>query len=276
MPLRINLNKDALFAQTNLGIVQQKLTTALEHLSSGLRINHAWEDPAGLLLSTQMQFNIVGVDAGTYNLRMSVDLLNTADSFTRTITENMQRMTDLAYQARNALLTTAQRQSLNFEFRELIDEIGRLTVNATYNGRVLLDGSLANVTIQVGVSAADTVTLSIPTLTIGANGLGISALTIGSMPAALSAISMLGTAASGVLSPAIAAIGAQAAGWSKSADAMEIYSTNLKAARSRIIDADIAVETTNLTNAQVVVQSGIAALAQANAAQTLALGLIGG
>jgi flagellin len=275
MPLRINLNKDALFAQTNLGIVQRNLTQALEHLSSGLRINHAWEDPAGLLLATQMQFQITGVDAGVNNLNMAVDLLNTADSFTRTITENLTRMTDLAYQAKNGLLTTAQRTTLNSEFVELIDEIERLATNATYNGRVLLDGSLSAVSVQTGASAADAVTVSIPTLTIGGAGLGISALTITSMPAAQSAISMIETATRFTLAPAIAAIGAQSAGWLRSADAMSIYSTNLKAARSRIIDADIATETTKLTNAQVVVQSGIAALAQANAAQTLALGLIG-
>jgi len=274
MPLRINLNQNALFAQTNLGIVQRKLSTALERLSSGLRINHAADDAAGLLLSMQMQFQIGGVDAGTSNLRMAVDLLNTADSFTRTVSEDLERMNDLAYQARNGLLTSAQRSALNFEFVELIDEIERLTTNATYNNRVLLDGSLNAITVQTGYSAADVVTLSIMGMTIGANGLGISALTITSMPAAGSAISMIETASRAVLAPSVAAIGAQASGWMKSADGMEMYSTNLKAARSRILDADIAAETTNLTNAQVVVQSGIAALAQANAAQTLALGLL--
>lgn len=276
MPLRINLNKDALFAQTNLGIVQGKLTQALERLSSGLRINHAWEDPAGLLFSLQMQFQIVGVDAGNVNLSMAVDAMNTSDSFTRTIGDNLTRMTDLSFQAKNALLTTEQRSTLNFEFMELLEEVNRMAQNAEYNGKVLLNGSLLGVTVQTGYSAGNVVTLSIPCLTIGGSGLNISAMSIGGgMTYAQSAINQINSSVQTIFGPAIAAIGAQSAGWSRSVSAQEMYSANLKAARSRIIDADLAQETTNLTNAQVIVQSGIGALAQANAAQTLALGLLG-
>jgi flagellin len=276
MPLRINLNANSLFAQTNLAVKQRAMSTALERLSSGLRINHSSDDAAGFLLSLQMQFQIVGVDAGTNNLSMAIDLLNTADSYTRTISDDMTRMVDLASQAKNQLLTGNQRTALNFEFQELLDEIQRLTTNATYNGRTLLDGGLNGVTVQTGASNGDIVIVSIGTMTTGAvAGLGISMLSIGTFTAAMSAISMINSAVNIILSPNVASIGAQAAGWLKSVDAQQMYSTNLKAARSRIVDADIAVETTNMTNAQVVVQSGIAALAQANSAQTLALGLIG-
>jgi len=275
MPLRINLNKDALFSQTNLGITQRKLSSALERLSSGLRINHSYEDPAGFLFSVQMQFQILGVDTGTNNLTMAIDALNTADSYTRTITEDMQRMVELSYQAKNAILTDQQRSTLNSEFMEIIEEIQRLATNAVYNGRALLNGSLQGLTIQTGFSSTDVVSLSIPTLTIGNSGLAISALSIsGSMTWAQSAVQQINFSSVSLLGPTIAAIGAQASGWLKSADAQAAYSTNLKAARSRIIDADLAQETVNLTNAQVVVQSGIAALAQANQAQTMALGLL--
>jgi|GEM_PF-1999885 len=274
MPLRILTNVQSLFAQRNLGIAQRSLGSALEKLSSGLRINHSYDDPSGFLYSVQMTFKIQGTEAGTNNLRMAVEVMNTADSYTRTIAENMERMGELGTQATNNLLTAQQRSAMQFEFNELIDEIQRLTVNAVYNGRTLLDGSMQGVTVQAGYSVADVISISINGLTIGT--LGIASLSLATIGGANQAITIVNSAAAFILSPAVAAIGAQAAGWLKSTDAQDAYTTNLRAARSRILDTDVAVETTNLTNAQVIVQSGIAALAQANSAQTLALGLISG
>jgi flagellin len=181
----------------------------------------------------------------------------------------------LATQAHNALLTGDQRAGLNYEFQELIGEIQRLSTNAAYNGKTLLDGTILGSTVQSGFSVADQVQISIAALTTAANGLAIAGMTISSMTGASSAIQAVNSVAVGVLAPAVASLGAQAAGWMKSTEAQDFYLTNLKSARSRIQDADVAAETTNLTNYQVIVQSGIAALAQANSAQTLALGLLG-
>jgi flagellin len=274
MPLRILTNTQSLFAQQALGVNQKGLAKALERLSTGKRINHSYDDAAGYLFSVQTAFNYIGVDAGTNNLRMAVDALNTADSYTQLITDDLQRMADLADQAHNGLLTADQRAGLNFEFVEIQNEIGRVTQNASYNKQLLLDGTLsAGITIQSGYSMTDLVNLSIQSLTTGVL-LG-GALTISTMAGASTAIQTIASSVITILSPTIAGIGAQAAAWGKTADAQDVYSTNLKAARSRVWDADIAAETTNLTNAQVIVQSGIAALAQANTAQSLALGLIG-
>lgn len=272
MPLRILTNAQSLFAQQNLGIAQKGLNTALERLSSGLRINHSYDDPAGYLFALQMTFQIDSTNAGTNNLRMAIELMNTADSYTKTIGENLNRMSDLATQAHNALLTGDQRAMLNYEFVELRAEIQRLAQNATYNGRTLIDGAILGSTVQSGYSVSDFVQISINALTQGA--LGITALTVSTMAGASAAITAINSAAVFVLAPAAAALGAQAAGWMKSTDAQDAYVTNLMSARSRVRDADVAAETTNLTNYQVIVQSGIAALAQANAAQTLALGLL--
>ena len=272
MPLRILTNTQSLFAQTNLGIAQKGLNQALERLSSGLRINHAYDDPAGFLFSLQMSFTINGSAAGNNNLRMAIELMNTADSYSRTISENLSRMNELATQAHNALLTADQRAGLNYEFRELIGEIQRLAQNAVYNGKTLLDGSIIGSAVQAGFSVSDVVQISINSLTTAA--LGIAALSISSMTAASSSIAAVNSAAVTILSPAVASLGAQAAGWMKSTEAQDFYLTNLRAARSRINDADIAAETTNLTNYQVIVQAGVAALAQSNSAQTLALGLL--
>jgi flagellin len=273
MPLRILTNTQSLFAQANLGISQKGLNQALERLSSGLRINHAYDDPAGFLFALQMTFNITGEQSGTNNLHMAIDMLNTADSYTRTISEDMSRMSDLATQAHNGLLTGDQRAGLNYEFQELYAEIQRLATNASYNGKTLLDGGILGSTVQSGFSVSDFVQISINALTQTAL-FGAAAMTISTMVGASTAIGIVNSGVTTVLSPAVAALGAQAAGWMKSADAQDFYTTNLKAARSRIQDADVAAETTNLTNYQVIVQSGIAALAQANSAQTLALGLL--
>ncbi len=276
MGFRILTNTMSLVAQTNLTYTQRALTSALEKLSSGSRINHAYDDPAGYLMALQMQFQITGTDVGTNNLYMAIDALNTADSFLRVVQDDLQRMNELAYLAKNGLMTPDQRNTYNYEFQELISEIQRLTTNANYNGRVLMNGSLAGVTIQTGASAADVVTMSIQTMTAGGSGLALTGLAISTIQRADSAILQIKSAVRVTVGPTIAALGAQASGWMRSTAAQESYSTNLKAARSRIYDADIAAETTNLTNSQIIVQSGVAALAQANAAATLAMGLIGG
>jgi flagellin len=275
MGFRILTNAMSLVAQTNLTVSQKAMDQALTRLSSGARINTSADDPAGYIMALQMQFQITGTDVGTNNLNMAVDAMNTADGFLRVINTNLSRMLELAYLAKNDLMTPDQRALYNYEFLELVNEIDRLTLNANYNGKVLMNGSMNGVTVQTGASATDVVTLSIGILTIGTSGLYINTLGISTLSAANCTILQINSTTRGNLGPVLAAIGAQSAGWSRSIQAMESYSTNLKSAKSRIWDADIAAETTNLTNAQVIVQSGIAALAQANAAATMALGLIG-
>lgn len=275
MALRILTNIPSLTAQRNLDIAQRALTKALERLSSGIRINRAADDPAGFLVSILMDFQVKGVDVGTNNLLMAVDLLNTADAYVRTISENLTRMEELAFLAHNSLLSDAQRAAYNLEFQERIIEIQRLASNAAYMGKALLTGSLVGSIIQTGPSLVDVVTISIETLTTGACGLNISGLSISTMSSASQVIFTMPTTINTYFGPRIANIAAQASAWLSSSDAQKALLEALKAGKSRIWDADLAAETTNLTNAQVIVQSGIAALAQANAAQTLALGLIG-
>jgi flagellin len=267
-------NVSSATAQNNLAIKQRSLTTALERLSSGTKINHAHENPASFLMATQMQFQIGGEEAGVNNLGMAADLLNTADSYTRAISGNIERMSELAYQAKNALLTPDQRQSLQAEFGELNAEVDRLASNATYNGRPLLDGSLNNVVVQSGASASSSVNLSIGNLTTGAAGLNTAGLNISTMAGAQAAITQLDTATTNVLNPVIANIGAQAASWTKSADAQSTYIANLKSARSSIIDADMADEATRLVASKILVKSGVSALAHSQQAKLNVLNIL--
>jgi flagellin len=273
MALYIQSNIDSIVAQNHLGVAKDALSTALERISSGLRINHSADDPAGALFGMQMQFQIQGENVGSNNLNMAVDLLNTADSFIQAINSDLTTMASLADQARNALLTNDQRGSLNTEYFALASEINRIATNANYNQKALIDGTLLGVTIQTGFSAADVVTFSLPYALTTAN-LGITANSISQTGSAGAALSALNSALTAIIAPLIAQVGSLASSWASSVTATNAYTATLSAARARIMNADIAQETTNLTNSQVIVQSGIAALAQANSAQTLALGLL--
>ncbi|MCM8827071.1 MAG: hypothetical protein NC904_06100 [Candidatus Omnitrophica bacterium] len=284
MPIYTLTNIPSMRAQRYLGIAQRVLNITLERLSSGKRINRAQDDAAGLLLVTRFTKSIQAWETGGNNLRMGLDLLSTADSFTSIILEDLHRLNELANQANNGLLSDDERELLNMEFREIVPEIQRLALNTRFLGKTLLTGSLA-VNVQAGEGASNVVSVVIRWmsggagsggLTIGGNGLNISALSIGTASEALSTLQSLSLYAFPRITNFMANIGAQAAAFTKSVDATDALVENLISSRGRIENADLAKETTNLTNYQIVVQSGISALVQANAAQTLALALLGG
>lgn len=270
----INSNYNSLSTQTFLSIAQRSVTKALERLASTIRINHASDDPSGLLMAIQMSNQITGTQAGTNNLSMAVDLLNTADSYTRIISEDLEAMAGLAAQASNSLLTDPQRQLLDVSYQNLKSEVDRLATTVEFNGRTLLDGTLTNVTVQAGASSANTITLNIGDLTTGAAGLNIAGTNILTQANATAATNQLNAAVQNVLGPTVAEIGAQSASMLKSIDAQNTYATNLMAARSYIMDADIAAETTNLINSQIIVKAGVKALSLANKAREYALNLL--
>ncbi len=275
MPIYTLTNIPSMRAQRYLGVAQRSLDTALERLSSGKRINNAGDDPAGLLLSTRFGRSVTAWDTGANNLRMGLDMLKTADSFSTIVKEDLQRMYELASQAKNGLLSDSERELLDKEFKEIIDEVERLTEQTKYLGRGLLNGS-TNISIQAGEGTSNVVTVAISTITTGNNGLAISNLGISTFGRACTAVSALSTISFERLANVVAEIGAKVNAFGKSIDATDALVENLTSAQSRIENADLAEETTNLTNAQIVVQSGISALVQANSAQTLALALLGG
>ncbi len=275
MPMYVLSNIQSMRAQRYLGIAQRGLNTTLERLASGKRINRAQDDAAGLLLATRLTRGIQAWNQGAENLRMGLDMLSTADSFSTIILEDLQRLNELANAALNGMLSDDERELLNKEFREIIPEIQRLAVNTKYLGQTLLAGNLT-VSIRAGEGVGNVVTVQIGALTYGAGGLQISGISIGTIADASGALSILSGTAFPQITSVMAQIGAQAAAFTKSVDATDALVENLTSARDRILLADLAEETTNLTNNQIVVQSGISALVQANAAQTLALALLGG
>ncbi|MBN2483047.1 MAG: hypothetical protein JXD21_02435 [Candidatus Omnitrophica bacterium] len=274
MPLYILSNIPSMRAQRHLGVQQRGLNTTLERLASGKRINTAKDDPAGLLLSTRLGKSVTAWTSGSNSLNMGLDLIATADSFLTILVEDLERLYQLASDAMNGLLSNGERSLLNEEYSRILPEMQRLALNTKFLDQTLLAGGMT-VSIRVGEGAGNNVTIMIGALTYGGGALAISNTSITSQGAASAALQALSNAFSSI-GQVIAEIGAQGNAFTKSVDAQNALVENLSAAKGRIMNADLAVETTNLTNQQIVVQSGISALVQANSAQTLALALLGG
>jgi flagellin len=284
MPIYVLSNIPSIRAQRNLGITQRALNTTLERLATGKRINRASDDPAGLLLSSKETKSIVAWNQGAENMRLGLDMLNTADSFTTIILEDLQRLNELANAAKNGLISDEERALLDLEFQQIIPEIDRLGENTQFLGRTLLGGGVS-VEVQAGEGINNVITVRLKWISAGASGgltsgaaggLAIDTLSIDTLANASNALTTLSRLSFPRIHDFMSRVGAQSAAFIKSVDATDALVENLTAARDRILLADLAEETTNLTNNQIIVQSGISALVNANAAQTLALALLGG
>ena len=160
MPQVINTNVSSLTAQRNLNTSQSSLATSLQRLSSGLRINSAKDDAAGLAISERMSSQVRGLNQAARNANDGISLAQTAEGALGTIGENLQRMRELAVQASNGTNTQADRDALNSEVTQLKAEIQRVAEQTNFNGTKLIDGSFSGVAFQVGANAGETITVS--------------------------------------------------------------------------------------------------------------------
>ena len=275
MALTINTNVAALNAQRNLGTSQVDLNRSMQRLSSGLRINSAKDDAAGLAISDRMTSQIRGLNQAARNSMDGISLAQTAEGALQESTNILQRIREIAVQSANDTNSTADRNSLNDEVVQLKAELDRIATNTAFNGRTLLDGGMsgtgavfhvganANQTISFGIPAADAVTLGVDAATVstqvGAN------LTISMADAAISQIDTIR-----------GGLGAIQNRFESTIANLNNVSENLSAARSRILDADIAMETSAMTKNNILQQAGVSILAQANQAPQLALSLLQG
>lgn len=257
MPQVINTNIYSLNAQRNLNKTQSSLQTSLERLSSGLRINKAKDDAAGLAISDKMTAQIRGLEQAIRNVNDGIGYAQTADGALEEVTTSLQRMRELAVQSANGTITSSSggRANLNAEFSKLAANITNITTNTKFNGANVF----TSVTIQSGADKGDTlsVDLSAPTVS-GATGADIS-----SQSGAQNALDSIDTAITNVAS-ARATAGASQSQLESTARNLANVVENVSAARSQILDADFAKETANLTKGQILQQSGAAILAQAN------------
>ncbi|MGZ8158317.1 MAG: flagellin N-terminal helical domain-containing protein [Methylobacter sp.] len=265
----INTNIASMNSQRNLTQSSMNLSTSMERLSSGLRVNSAKDDAAGLAISNRMTSQIRGMTVATRNANDGISLAQTAEAALGTITETMQRMRDLAVQSANdAGMTGADKDKLQTEFKQLNDELSRIVANTEFNGKKIINGSLASgIAIQVGANTAADNQISISITDVsGILSLTVTAASIGanaSMTDVLSAINQIDSAIQSI-DTARAKLGAVQNRFTTTIGNLQSSIENQSAARSRIIDADFAMETAALSRSQILQQAGTAMLAQAN------------
>ena len=159
MALTVNTNVASLTSQRNLGGSQELLKTSLERLSTGLRINSAKDDAAGLAISERFTAQIKGLNQGVRNANDGISLAQTAEGALGEVTNNLQRIRELAVQASNATNTAADRTALQNEVSALVSEIDRVAQQTTFNGTKLLDGGFSGAVFQIGANAGDSITI---------------------------------------------------------------------------------------------------------------------
>ncbi len=262
----INTNVASLNAQRNLSESSGSLATSLQRLSSGLRINSAKDDAAGLAISERMTSQIRGLNQAARNANDGISLAQTAEGAMAEVTNNLQRIREIAVQSANATNSASDRAALDAEVQTLIAEIGRVAADTTFNGVQLLN-TAATLSFQVGANSGDTVDLST---------VDVSGVISGDVTSAANATTMLGAVDTALttVNGARADLGGAQNRFESIVRSLQTTAENLSASRSRIQDADFAAETANLTRAQILQQAGTAMLAQANAAPQNVLALL--
>lgn len=274
MALTVNTNIASLNAQRNLTSSQSSLNTSLQRLSSGLRVNSAKDDAAGLAIAERMNTQVRGLTVGIRNASDGISLAQTAEGALGSITESLQRMRELAVQSANATNSSTDRASLDAEFQQLATEINRVIDGTEFNGTAVLADGTAKV-FQVGPnnSANDQISITVTDMSADADVAAVTATNITDVTNSQGAIDLVDTALD-VVNAERATLGAAQSRMETAVRSLEVTRENTAAARGRIMDADFAAETANLTRAQILQQAGVAMLAQANTLPQSALALL--
>ena len=276
MALTINTNIASLNAQRNLTSSQADLSQSMERLSSGLRINSAKDDAAGLAISDRMTSQIRGFNQAVKNANDGISFAQTAEGALQETTNILQRMRELAVQSSNATNTSSDRSSMDSEVQQLASEINRIANITGFNGKSLLDGTFSGSNAAIFQVGADAGSANLITVKIGAANisvLGLTSVNVKTFSAAQSAISNVDGAIIKI-DTIRGNLGAVQNRFQSTISNLSNVSENLTAARSRILDADIAQETSNMTKNNILQQAGVAILSQANQQPQLALQLL--
>ena len=266
MAMTINTNVVSLNAQRNLSTSKSSLATSMERLSSGLRVNSARDDAAGLAIASRMSAQIRGINVAIRNANDGISLAQTAEGALATVTDALQRMRELAIQAQNGSNGTSDRANLDTEYQQLSSEITRIAAQTKFNGVAVVGAGAGAQTFQVGANNGDTLTITTSTVATVAGGLTTAAL-------ASTAVAALDTALD-TITTSRATYGAAMSRFSFAISNLQITGENQAAARSRIMDADFAEETANLSRSQILQQAGSAMVAQANQLPNQVLALL--
>ncbi|MEY8750592.1 flagellin N-terminal helical domain-containing protein [Alkalicoccobacillus gibsonii] len=259
--MKINNNIQALNAYRNLSQNQIHTSKNLEKLSSGLRINRAADDAAGLAISEKMRSQIRGLDMAERNALDGVSLMQTAEGAMQEVHSMLQRMRELAVQAANDTNDEFDQEQIQAEIDQLSEEIDSISDKTEFNSKKLLDGTLENIKFQIGPNANQFVNFSIPAIDIAE--LKIDSLSVNGNEAANLAISVIDDAIKTV-SSSRSTLGAIQNRLEHTINNLQVTKENLTSSESRIRDADMALEMTEFTRNNILNQSATAMLAQAN------------
>ena len=265
----INTNIASLNAQRNLNTSQSSLNTSLQRLSSGLRINSAKDDAAGLAIAEKMNAQSRGMTVAMRNANDGISAAQTAEAGLSAVTGHLQRMREIATQAASGQYDSTNRGALDKEYQQLASEITRAVEATTFNGTKLLDGKFSSVDFQIGATTSSESRIAVTIGSVGASSLG----DIKTASAAQSAMSSLDAAIDSVNTNR-ADLGAVQARFEGVLTQLSAAQENTEAARSRIMDTDYAGETAKLARSQILQQAGTAMLAQANALPQNVLSLL--
>ncbi len=267
----INTNVSALYSQNAMKANTRAMNTAMEQLSTGVRINSAKDDAAGLAIGQSMTSQIRGLNQAVRNANDGINMMQTAEGAMTEQSNMLQRMRELAVQSSNGTYSSAQRVYLDAEFSALITQIGKISTETTWNGQQVLAGTNTNsisgisgdFQFQVGQAAGQTLTVSIGNMGTGTSGLAISSLAISTASGASAAMTTI-DAALEKINLQRATIGAGINQLTYAADNMTNIAANVTQSRSTIMDTDYALATTQLAKTQILQQASTAMLAQAN------------
>jgi flagellin len=260
----INTNVQSLNAQRNLAQSSGSLATSMQRLSSGLRVNTAKDDAAGLAIAERMNAQVKGMNVAIRNANDGISLAQTAEGALGKVGDALQRMRELAVQSANGSNSADDRANLDEEYQELALEVTRVLDGTKFNGTNLLNAA-ATLTFQVGADnvAEDQIDIATTDLTGGAGITAVVAGNISSDTNALTAMDNLDDAIDEITT-ARATFGAKQNRFDSVIANLQVSSENLAASRGRIMDANFAVETSNLSRGQILQQAGTAMVAQAN------------
>ena len=273
MSLVVNTNVASLAAQNNLTASTNQLERSVERLSSGLRITRAADDAAGLGVSETLRAHIRSINQAVRNSNDGISLTQIADGAAQTIGNLLSRLRELASQSANGTVGSTERSYLDQEFVALRSEIDRIASVTEFNGTALLSGTANSFTIQVGYKSGSNNSLTLTLRDLDVSSVGLTSVNVSTSANAHSALANIDSAISAVAT-ARADYGSYQNRFEATIASLQVTSQNFSAAESRIRDADVAYETSVFTKNQILVQSGIAILAQANALPQQALTLL--
>ena len=261
--------------QRMVAVNYDNLAKSVQRLSSGLRINSAADDAAGLAVRELFRSDIAVLRQGARNAQDAISMVQTAESALQVVDNLLVRMKELAEQAATESYSPTQRSMMNAEFKEMANEMDRIASSTNFNGTTLLNSASGTLTIHVGTGNTANDKITVKLVDSSVTGLAIDTLNISTVASAAAALTALDSAISAKDS-ARAAFGSKINRLESTISILNVQAETLAAAESRISDVDVAKEMSALTRNQVMAQAGIAMLAQANSMPQLALRLLQG